>query len=40
MGEKMRAAVLKVSIEPLECVNDVFQRMEEGKISRRVVLRL
>lgn len=30
----------QVSVEPLECVNDVFQRMEEGTIKGRVVLRL
>ncbi len=29
-----------VSVEPLEAVNDVFERMEAGKISGRVVLRL
>lgn len=34
---KVRA---QVSVEPLESVNDVFQRMEEGKIKGRVVLRL
>lgn len=34
---KVRA---KVSVEPLDAVNDVFERMEAGKISGRVVLKL
>jgi propanol-preferring alcohol dehydrogenase len=34
---KVRA---KVSVEPLEAVNDVFARMEAGQVSGRVVLRL
>lgn len=29
-----------VSVEPLDAVNDVFHRMEEGRINGRVVLRL
>lgn len=30
----------KVSVEPLDAVNEVFERMEAGKISGRVVLKL
>ena len=30
----------KVSVEPLDAVNDVFERMEAGRINGRVVLRL
>ena len=30
----------QVAVEPLEAVNDVFERMEQGAINGRIVLRL
>jgi propanol-preferring alcohol dehydrogenase len=30
----------EVAVEPLEAVNDVFERLERGKINGRIVLRL